>query len=148
MTFHKHPRLKAADVSVDRLKGKLRAHFRKGRGRNIRTLIEQITPLLRGWGSYFSLSEVKGIFDELDGWIRRKLRCVIWRHWKRPRTRAKRLMRRGLGEVRAWTSAYNGRGPWWNSGASHMSEAFPKSYFDRLGLVSLQQQRLRLQRTS
>jgi len=46
-------------------------------------------------------------------------------------------MKRGLGEKRAWQSATNGRGPWWNSGASHMNEAFPKKFFDQLGLVSL-----------
>ena len=46
-------------------------------------------------------------------------------------------MKRGLGEERAWRSATNGRGPWWNAGASHMNEAFPKRFFDDLGLVSL-----------
>ena len=46
-------------------------------------------------------------------------------------------MKRGLEEERAWRSATNGRGPWWNAGASHMNEAFPKRFFDELGLVSL-----------
>ncbi len=86
---------------------------------------------------YFRLAAVKGIFEELDGWIRRKLRCLIWLHWKRRKTRAKELMKRGLERLRAWKTAYNGRGSWWNAGASHMNEAFPKSFFDRLGLVSL-----------
>jgi len=89
----------------------------------------------------------KGIFEELDGWIRRKLRCILWRQWKRSYTRAKNLMKRGLGETRAWLSATNGRGPWWNSGASHMNEAFPKRYFDACGLVSLLNTLLRLQRS-
>ena len=93
--------------------------------------------MLRGWANYFRLSEVKGVFEELDGWIRRKLRCIIWRQWKRAYTRAKGLMRGGLGESRAWQSATNGRGPWWNSGASHMNQTFAKKFFDRLGLVSL-----------
>ena len=52
-------------------------------------------------------------------------------------TRAKGLMKRGLDESRAWKSAANGRGPWWNSGASHMNAAFSKKFFDNLGLVSL-----------
>jgi hypothetical protein len=42
-------------------------------------------------------------------------------------------MRRGLDEVRAWTSVTNGRGPWWNGGASHMHSAYPKSWFDHMG---------------
>ena len=74
---------------------------------------------------------------DLDGWIRRKLRCILWRQWKRTYARFKNLMKRGLDKVRAWKSATNGRGVWWNSGASHMNACFPKSYFDKHGLVSL-----------
>jgi RNA-directed DNA polymerase len=57
-------------------------------------------------------------------------------------------MRRGLAKSQALKSAMNGRGPWWNAGAAHMHIAFPKSYFDRRELLSLQDQRLRLQLTS
>ena len=149
LTSNREPKLKVAKESVKRLKGKLREIFRRGRGRKLGKLIAgELTPLLRGWMNYFRLAEVKGIFDELDSWIRRKLRCLIWRHWKRTITRAKGLRQRGLDEVRAWESATNGRGPWWNAGASHMHAAFPKSYFDRCELLSLRAQRLRLQRTS
>src|SRR6267154_6366824 len=149
MTPNREPRLKVAKESVKRLKEKLREIFRRGRGRNLGKLIEEeLTPLLRGWMNYFRLAEVKGIFEQLDSWIRRKLRCLIWRHWKRTITRAKGLIQRGLDKVRAWESAINGRGPWWNAGASHMHAAFPKSYFDRCGLLPLRDQKLRLQRTS
>ena len=137
MTFHNRPCLKVAPSSVRRLKMALKKAFRQGRGKNLGKFIEALRPMLRGWINYFRLSEVKGIFEELDGWIRRRLRCVIWRQWKRSKIRAKGLMKRGLGESRAWKSATNGRGPWWNSGASHMNQAFPKKFFDRLGLVSL-----------
>ena len=149
LTWHRQSRLRVAASSVQRLKEKLREIFRRGRGRNLGKLIaDELTPLLRGWMNYFRLAEVKGVFEELDGWIRRKLRGVIWRQWKRPFTRAQRLMQRGLAEVQAWKSTTNGRGPWWNAGASHMHAAFPKSYFDRCGLLSLLEQRLRFQRTS
>jgi len=67
------------------------------------------------------------VFEALDGWIRRKRRCMLWRQWKRTYTRAKNLMKRGLGKERAFKSATNGRGPWWNAGASHMNEAFPNA---------------------
>jgi RNA-directed DNA polymerase len=137
MTWHKQPRLKVAESSIERLKAKVRAIFREGKGRSLSQVIKELNSLLRGWMQYFRLAQVKGIFEELDGWIRRKLRCLIWLHWKRPKTRAKELIKRGLEKLRAWKSAYNGRGSWWNAGASHLNEAFPKSYFDRLGLVSL-----------
>jgi RNA-directed DNA polymerase len=58
-------------------------------------------PLLRGWMQYFRLAQTRGVFEELDGWLRRRLRCILWRQWKRPRTRAQRLMQRGLDEARA-----------------------------------------------
>jgi group II intron reverse transcriptase/maturase len=137
MSFHKKPRLKVADSSVKRLKANLRQVFRRGRGRSLKKVIEESTPKLRGWIAYFRLAEVKGIFEDLDGWIRRKLRCILWRQWKRSFARARNLMRRGLSEQRAWRSAQNGRGPWYNSGASHMNHAFRKSFFDNLGLISL-----------
>ena len=137
-------RLKVASKSVQRLKGKLKMLFRSGKGRSIRTTIAMLAPLLRGWVNYFRYAGVKGIFEELDGWIRRHLRKILWRQWKCPYTRAKRLMRLGLSEVRAWTSASNGRGPWWNSGASHLNQALPMKLFDRLGLVSLMAQYHRL----
>jgi len=145
MTWHKQPRLKVAKTSVERLKAKVRAIFREGRGRSLRQVIEELNKLLKGWMQYFRLAEVKGVFEELDGWIRRKLRCLIWRQWKRNKTRARELIKRGLEKLRAWKSTGNGRGPWWNAGASHMNEAFPKSFFDRLGLVSLLDQLRRFQ---
>jgi RNA-directed DNA polymerase len=148
LTWHKRPRLKVASASLERLKTTLKKTFRQGRGRNLSKLIEELTPTLRGWVDYFRLSEVKGLFEELDGWIRRRLRCLIWRQWKRNYARAKGLMKRGLSERRAWESASNGRGPWWNSGASHMNQAFPKQFFDRRGLVSLLASALKFQRNS
>ena len=148
MTWHRKPRLTVAKKAVARLKATLKATFRRGRGKNIQTTIEETTPKLRGWVNYFRYSEVKGIFDELDGWLRRKLRRILWKQWKRPKTRAKKLMRRGLSEETAWRSATNGRGPWWNAGAAHMNKAVPKSYFNKLGLVSLMDQYHRLQHTS
>jgi len=138
MTSNKQPRLKAAVEAVRRLKGKLREILRRGRGQSIRRLIkEDINPLLKGWANYFCLSEVKRIFKEIDAWIRRKLRCIIWRQWKRPWTRMINLIKRGLNKERARMSAFNGRGSWWNSGASHMNCAFTKNYFDKCGLVKL-----------
>ncbi len=102
MTFHKRPRLKVASAAVDRMKAKLRDILEAARGRNIRHVIEDLTPVLRGWVNYFRLAEVKGIFEDLDEWIRRKFRCILWRQWKRSLTRAKNLMKRGLRKERAW----------------------------------------------
>ena len=137
VTTHYKPRLKAAPEAVKRLKAKLREILRRGRGRNIRRVIAEINKAILGWVNYFRLAQVKGIFEELDGWIRRKLRCVLWRQWKKPRTRAKKMLSFGLAQERAYTSAYNGRGPWWNAGASHMNACVTTNWLHRQGLISL-----------
>jgi RNA-directed DNA polymerase len=148
MTWHRKPRLRVAREVVQRMKQALREVFRKGRGQSLRSVTATLAPKLRGWANYFKLAETRGVFEEMDGYLRRKLRCILWRQWKRSYTRARKLMQRGLGEERAWKSATNGRGPWWNSGASHMNQAFPKRSFDELGLVSLLDQVRRLQRVT
>lgn len=137
VTRHKQVRLKIADSSLKRFKDRVREIVVGNASRNLGNTVQALNPVLRGWTSYFRLTEVKGVLQELDGWIRRKLRCLLWQQWKRPATRNKRLQARGLDEARAWKSASNGRGPWWNSGASHMNAAYSKRFFDELGLVSL-----------
>ncbi|MCA9190847.1 MAG: group II intron reverse transcriptase/maturase [Planctomycetales bacterium] len=138
-TQHYQPRFKVAPESVKRLKNRLREASRKARGRSVRRVIAELQPVLIGWVSYYRKSEVKKTFEELDQWIRRKLRAILWRQWKRPWKRARELIRLGLDRVRAWTSATNGRGPWWNAGASHMNQAISTRWLNQLGLVSLVQ---------
>mgnify|MGYP003489039250 FL=1 len=137
MSWHQQPRLRVATMSLRRLRDRLRELLLRARGHKMANVIERINPVLRGWAGYFKLSQSKRPLEELDGWVRHKLRCVVWRQWKRPSTRARNLIRLGLNEVRAWKSAVNGRGPWWNSGAPHMNQALPKKLWDRLGLVSI-----------
>ena len=120
--------------------------FRRGRGRSLRRVLEELRPVLRGWVSYYRKSQIRVTFEELDQWIRRKLRAILWRQWKRNWTRARELMRRGLDRARAWASATNGRGPWWNAGASHMNQAIPTRYLHQLGLVSLMTESQRFMR--
>lgn len=148
MSRHRQPKLRVASMSLKRLRDRLRDLLRGARGRKLSDVIEQLNPVLRGWTGYFKLSQSKGPLEELDGWVRRKLRCVVWRHWKLPSTRARKLRRLGLSEVTAWKSAVNGRGPWWNAGAPHMNLALPKKQWDALGLVSILETINRLSRTT
>ena len=143
-TTHFQPKLKVAQQSVIRFKSRLRELFRLSRGRSVKGLTAELRPMLVGWVSYFRKSEVRNAFEDLDQWIRRKLRAILWRQWKRPWTRACELMRRGVDEARAWTSATNGHGPWWNAGASHMNQAIPTRYLHQMGLKSLIQESQRL----
>ncbi len=137
MTWHGTPKLKIAQPSRQRLTEKIRMTRRAARGGSLKRVIEQLNPQLRGWVAYFRLTEVKGVLEELDGWVRHKLRALLWRQWKRDYARVRNLMRAGLSRARAWQSATKGHGPWWNGNASHRHAAYPKSWFDRMGLVSL-----------
>ena len=148
ITWHQKPKLRIATPSLKRLGERVRELLRGARGSSLTQSIEALNPRLRGWAAYFKLTETKQALETLDGWIRRKLRCVLWRQAKRVRTRARMLMKRGLTEARAWRSATNQHGPWFNAGASHMNAAFPKSWFDSMGLVSLLDTVQRLQRVS
>jgi RNA-directed DNA polymerase len=145
VTALRETKLRVSPEAVRRLKEKLRRLFRAGRGRSLSKVIQQLGPVLIGWLEYFRLAEVAACFEDLDKWLRRKLRCILWRQWKRPRTRAKELVRRGLDRERAYASAYNGHGPWWNAGASHLNAAVPTRFLTQLGLPSLLQTHRRLQ---
>ena len=137
MTWHKSPKLKVSPKSIKRAKARVKEIARKGRGRSLPKVAGELTTFLRGWVNYFRLSQVKIAFEEMDQWIRRKLRSILWRQWKKPSTRAKKLIERGIEKARAFTSAYNGRGPWWNAGASHMNAAVPAKWLHQQGLMSL-----------
>jgi len=147
-TAHKQCKVRMPAASVIRFRKRLKVLFRMGRGRNLSRFIQKdLNPVIRGWINYFRLSETKGFAEELDQWIRRRLRLILWRQWKRPWTRFKNLMKFGIAEKRAARSAFNGRGPWFNSGSSHMNHAFPKKFFDGIGLISTLE-RLRSFRTA
>lgn len=147
VTWHRQPKLKVAPESVRRLKQKLRDTFRRGRGRNIGRLIRDLTPQLRGWVAYYRLSEVKGVFEQLDQWVRRKLRRVLWKQWKRPRTRAKELGRRGVDAELAHRTAYSGYGHWRSAGFRAVHRAIPTLALSQHGLVSLLDEHRRLEST-
>ena len=145
VTVHRRPRLRVAAASAQRLRQRIRDLMRRGRGRSLAHTIEELNPLLRGWLGYFQHAQGLQAIATLDEWLRRRLRCLLWRQWKRPATRASKLRQLGLDDDRAWRSALNGRGPWWNAGASHMHAALPSAFFTRMGLVPLVATHRRLQ---
>jgi RNA-directed DNA polymerase len=146
VTYHHQPKLRVARQSVERLRAKVRRLMRAGRGRRLGSVIKDLNRVTRGWVVYFRLAEVNGTFEDLDKWLRRRLRAIIWRQWKRPWTRYREMCRRGLSDERARQSAFNGRGPWWNAGASHMNAAIPTAVLRAAGLLSLLDEHRRLAR--
>ena len=83
VTAQRDSRLRIAKQSVQRLRQRVRELLRAGRGQSLRHTIERLNRLLRGWINYFQLTQTGGVLAELDGRLRRRLRCVLWRQWKR-----------------------------------------------------------------
>jgi RNA-directed DNA polymerase len=150
-TLSWHPtkaRLKVGDKAVARIKASLRKLCKYGRGWSMSLTIREANPKLRGWVNYFYLAGNTTILQELDSWLRRKLRAILWRQWKRNYTRAKNLIKLGFSGDAAWRFVKVHRGPWAAAGTFNLHRLLRNSYFDSLGLVSLQDQYQRLQRVS
>ena len=148
VTTNKQPRLKAAPESVKRAKVRIREITRRGKGRNIRKVIEDINLFTRGWVSYYRMAEVKHTFDVMDQWIRHRLRKILWHQWKTPRTRAKKLQSFGTWPGKAKRATSNGRGPWWNAGAPAMHAAITNQRLAEWGLLSLLEMQRRVTRAA
>lgn len=139
----RRPRLTVAPKSVQRLKRKLRPLFRQGRGQKLVDTIERFNRMARGWVAYFRLSKTKDVFNKLDGWIRRHLRALQWRHWKTPKTRLKKLLELGIPWERARAVSNRG-GPWHNAATPYMNTALSNASLSSMGLMSLLNEHHRL----
>jgi group II intron reverse transcriptase/maturase len=148
VTTQQSSKVRIAKQSIQRLMDSVRQLSIGGKGSSLPQTIEKLNPVLRGWMNYFSLSQSRRPIEELDAWVRRRLRCLVWRQWKRSRTRETKMLSLGLDAQRAWKSSVNGRGPWWNAGAKHMIAALPPKFFTQLGLVSLVATHQHLQRST
>ena len=137
VTNHRSPRLKPAPESVQRAKDRIRQITHQGRGRNILRVIKEINQFTRGWVGYFRLATVKQAFEDLDQWLRRRLRKILWEQWKKPKTRFRKLVALGVEVERARKATATGRAAWWNAGASHMHAAITNRVLAQWGLLSL-----------
>lgn len=88
VTAQRETRLRIAVPSLGRLTARVKALMRPGKGCSLSRTIERLNPLLRGWINYFRLTQSRRPLEELDAWVRRHLRRLLWKQWKRPQTRA------------------------------------------------------------
>lgn len=131
------PRIRLADQSKDRFKRRIRELTRPTRGRSLEQVILDLRRYLVGWHSYFRLCETPSVFAQLDEWIRRRVRCYLWRHWKRGRTRFKALVQLGLKPIAAARIASSAKGPWRISASPPLCQAISNHYLYTLGLPRL-----------
>lgn len=132
-------RLRVPKERILRFRKKMKEEFRRGRGRHMERFIrENLNPKIRGWANYYKLAETITFVKALDKWIRRRLRLIKWRQWKRPRTRFKQIRKAGFSSEQASMAAYNNRGCWWNSGYDYVKLSLPNKLFARMGLISIE----------
>jgi len=98
--------------SWDELKYKIKQITRKTIPVSFNERIERLNLLMRGWLNYFKPASIFGKLKTMDGWVRNRLRYCIWHHWKKPRRRAKNLIRLGIPNDMAWQWAYSRMGGW------------------------------------
>jgi RNA-directed DNA polymerase len=126
-----------ANKAVTRFKHRVRELTRRHRGVSLDKMIADLNPFVRGWAGYFGFSQWHEL-PSLDGWIRRRLRCVAWIQWKTRGQRYRELRRLKVSERSASAAIFSPKGPWRLSFSEALHRAFPKARFRRLGLLSME----------
>jgi len=132
--------LGVAPKSVVRVKDRIRQITRRNRGIAIEAMVGELNSFLTGWVAYFRLAKCKTLLHELEGWIRRKLRCVRLKQLKRTKTIGEFLQRRGVAHRHAWMTASSGKGWWHLSACPAVNTAMNQTWLESLGLANFRQQ--------
>lgn len=126
-----------APLALQKFKRRVRQLTRRSRGIRFEWMVKELASYLRGWRAYFSFCETLSVLRDLDSWIRRRLRSVVWKQWKTYQRRRRGLQRQGLSERDAAQAAYYARNVWRTANSQPMKIAFPNSFFDSIGLPRL-----------
>jgi RNA-directed DNA polymerase len=141
---HKHPRLSIAPQSLKRAKDTIRRLTRRNRGVSLARVLEELGRFTDGWVGYFWIARTPSVFQGLDEWIRRRLRCYQWKQWKTWRHRARELLKLGIERHLAWGTACNGAGPWRIAGCPAMTQSLTNARLTAMGFHSLYERYLTL----
>jgi RNA-directed DNA polymerase len=131
------PRRRIAPKAILRFKERIRELTCRTRGISMEQRAKELSAYLRGWQGYFGFCQTPSVLETLDQWLRRRLRSVMWKQWKRGRTRFAELRKRGVGLAPAATTAGSAHGPWHLANSWALATALPNSYFDSLGIPRL-----------
>ena len=127
---------RVAKKALATMKERVRDITKRSGGRSIKQIATELRSYLLGWKEYFRLADTPGVFEDLDKWIRHRLRAIHLKHWKRGTTIFRELWARGLSRADAAKVASNGR-RWWRNSGLLINKAFPNRYFDQLGVPRL-----------
>ena len=136
-TWGKSAKRAIAPKALHRFKERVRELTGRSRGRSVADVVEHLTSYLNGWGGYFGFCQTPSVLEELDGWIRRRLRMLLWQQWQTWRNRKRMLVFLGVPERRAAEAAACSRGPWAMATHPALQEAMGLKFFDHLGLLQL-----------
>ena len=131
------PRRRIAPPALARFKSRVRELTRRTRGASLGQITEELSRYLVGWRGYFGFCQTPSVLRGLDQWVRRRLRCIAWKQWKRGRTRFAELRRRGVGKDLAAKAAGSAHGPWRLSNSPALAIALPNAFLGSLGLATL-----------
>jgi RNA-directed DNA polymerase len=130
------PRIRIAPKSLKRFKERIREITNRNRGISLMRMVKELMEYVRGWMGYYRYCQTPSILEQLSSWIRRRIRCYIWKQWKTFANRAAMLIKRGVSEKIAYASA-RAPGLWVASHSESLQVALPNSYFARIGVCPL-----------
>ena len=136
-TNWKQPRRRIAPQSLDRFRSRVRELTRRTRGKSLAQIVKELSVYLIGWRSYFGFCETPSVLRELDQWIRRRLRAIVWKQWRHGSTRFAELRRCGVGRDQAARAAGSPRGPWRISASPALCMALSNAFLTSLGLATV-----------
>ncbi len=136
-TWRQPNRLTVSQKALKRFKDEIRRLAQRTRGVSLQVVVRDLREYLVGWHGYFGLAEARSVFKELDSWVRRRLRCYLWKQWGRRGYRE--LLQRGVSRDLAWNTCKSAHGPWRLSRSPALAFALPGGYFDQLGVPRLYQ---------
>jgi len=120
--------------TIERFKQRVRELTNRNCGKSLHQIIKELNMYLRGWWNYFRLTEARHMLKALKTWIIRRLRCLVWKQWKNPRTRTHNLEKLGIDHEHAKTCG-NARKKYWRmSKVKWVAIAMPERYFIEKGL--------------
>jgi len=135
--------IRVAGRSLERFRDKLRRLTKRTRSGKLEDVIREINMYTIGWIGYYRQAKTPSIYEDLDKWIRRRLRQMIWKRWKRGTTRFRELVK--LGVPKRWAQeGAGGKSPWRMSASPVINQALSNGYFRNLGLVSIKTRYLEL----
>ena len=133
----KEPKRRIAPKAIERFKERVREITRKAKGVSMEQMIQELSQYLRGWRGYFGFCELRAVLEDLDSWVRRRVRRAFWWQWKTSRKRLAELLRRGVDHDMAVRTAGSRCGPWRASGTPALHKALSNVYLASLGVQSV-----------